>query len=55
MVSSADELRVPAREPSMAPVHTNQLQKDLSSDAYLAIKNLLTPEQIGFLGNRYRE
>lgn len=49
MVSSADELRVPTQEPSMAARHTDQLQKDLSSDGHIVIRNVLTPEQVASL------
>lgn len=45
-VNSIDELWEPAREPSKAPSTTNQLQNDLTSDGYIIIRDVLTPEQV---------
>ncbi|MBB3593653.1 hypothetical protein FHX08_004056 [Rhizobium sp. BK529] len=46
MASSAGELPVPTGEPPEVPGTANQLQKDLSSDGYTVIRDVLTPEQV---------
>lgn len=44
--NSIDDLRAPASELSKAPSTTNQLQNDLTSDGYIVIRDVLTPEQV---------
>jgi hypothetical protein len=46
MVNPTCEMTAPAGEPSGLPGRTNQLQKDLSSDGYIVIRELLTPDQV---------
>ncbi|MBB3657693.1 hypothetical protein FHX15_002935 [Rhizobium sp. BK650] len=45
-VNSAGGLQVPASRPSNVPGTINQLQKDLNSDGYIIIKDVLTPEHV---------
>jgi len=46
MVNPIGEMKAPAGEPSEMPDRTKQLRKDLSSNGYMVIRELLTPEQV---------
>lgn len=46
MVNQIGELGASADEPSDVPGRANRLQKDLSSNGYIVIKEVLTPEQV---------
>lgn len=46
MVNQIGELGASADEPSDVPDRANRLQKDLSSNGYIVIREVLTPEQV---------
>lgn len=54
MVNPTGEMIGPADEPSEMADQTSQLQKDLSSNGYIVIRELLTADQVERFSSRFR-